>query len=216
MEECNLNEQLDSAWTSLEEEPAPRKSRAWLWVLLGLALVAILAAAAFLAGRYLQKGPLAFGGGNGILVSNGPGGSRRFISKDDIIPAEELPGSEPDTNGIFVRRQDNSLFIGTGEVRLSINPHADDPNGTPEVQSGYDGPLVEVVTTNSTQIYRDDTDLLSLASSTGKIQQKVVPGDLDEVGQTSIVSAWGRQVGDRMVADVILYTNPPVKNAPLK
>jgi hypothetical protein len=201
----------------LDQIPTPvKKPRRWRWAVLGISLVVLLAAAAFLAGRYLQNGSLAPGGGNGILVSNGPGGSQRFISRDDIIRAEELPETEAVVMGVFVRRQDNSVFIGTGEVQLDIKSNADDPSSTPEVVSNYDGLLVEVVATTSTQIYRDDTDLLSLASSTGKIQQKVVPGDLDEVGQVSLVSAWGRQIGDRVVADVILYTNPPVKNAPLK
>lgn len=199
----------------LDEIPAPvKKSRRWLWAVLGVSLVAVLAAAAFLGGRYLQKGALTQGGGSGpslVIDSGGPGGARR-IDLGDIIPAEELPKTEADVRGIFISRQDNSLFVGTGQVQLNL---AIDSSGTAQSGASYDGPLVEVVTTVNTQIYRDDTlkDLKELPSGE-KIHQKVVPGDLDEVGETSSVRAWGKKAGDRLVADVLVYSQPQILNAP--
>ena len=152
-----------------------------------------------------------------VLSSNGPGGGMtRSFSKSDILPAEELPKTPADVAGIFVRRQDNSLFVGTGRVQLQIRKGADNPNSTPESASSYDGPLVEVVTTTSTQFYQDDTfqNLKDLPASNTRVQQKVVPGSLDEIGQNSSISAWGKKVGDRLVADVILYSNPFMVSAP--
>jgi hypothetical protein len=178
-------------------------------------LVLVLAGAAFMGGRYLQKGPqLTTGGGNGLMISNGPGGQTKFFSKNDILPAEELPKTAADAAGIFVRRQDNSLFIGTGRVQLQVRKDANNPDSTPESAASYDGPVVEVVATANTQIYRDATELPDISSTDTQIQQKVVPGDLDEVGQNSMINAWGKKVGDRLVADVILYSNPVFRTAP--
>ncbi len=206
-----MEENPETQLGPLDDAPIPaKKSRRWLWVILGVVLLVVLAAAAFLGGRYLQNGSLATGaGGNGLVISGGPGGGTRFFSKDNLIPAEELPKTAADTTGIFVRRQDNSLFIGTGRVQLQVKVSGDS-GATPESASSYDGPLVEVVATANTQVYRDDTfqNLKDLPSSDTKVQQKVVPGDLDEVGQNSTINAWGKKVGDRLVADVILYSTP--------
>jgi flagellar basal body-associated protein FliL len=215
-----MNENPETQLESLDEMPIPaKKSRRLLWVILGVALVLVLAAAAFLGGRYLQKGPAANGGGNGglSLSSTGPGGPvSRSISNNDIIPAPELPQTAADARGIFVRRQDNSFFIGTGKVTLQVKKEGDNPNSTPQAGSSYDGPVVEVVVTNNTKIYRDDTfqNLKDLPSNGTKIQQKVVPGSLDEIGQNSFVNAWGKKTGDRLVADVLLYNNPVLLAAP--
>jgi hypothetical protein len=211
--EKTMDENPETQSTLLEEIPTPtKKSRRWLWLILGVVLVLVLGAAAFLGGRYLQKSPQQTAGqGNGIAISSGPGGQTRFFSSNDIIPAPELPKTAADVRGIFVRRQNNSFYVGTGKVQLSISMK---PGGTPQTGSSYDGPLVEVVATANTKIYRDDTDLPDVSSSDTKIQQKVAPGSLDEIGQNSTINAWGKKSGDRLVADVILYSNPSFKTVP--
>jgi flagellar basal body-associated protein FliL len=214
-----MDDNPETQVTELEEISAPaKKSRRWLWVILGVVLVLVLAAAAFLGGRYLQKGSSALGGGGGIFLSStGPGGQvSRSISKNDIIPAPELPKTAADERGILVRRQNNSIFIGTGRVTLQVKKQADNPNSTPQTGTSYDGPVVEVVVTNKTKVYRDVTfqNLKDLPSDGTKIQQKVVPGSLDEIGQTSFINAWGKKTGDRLIADVLLYNNPVIMAAP--
>jgi hypothetical protein len=213
MRRKKMDENPETQLTNLEEMPTPsKKSRRWLWVILGVVLVLVLGAAAFLGGRYLQKGPQqATGQSNGIAISNGPGGGTRFFSSSDIIPAPELPKTAADARGVFVRRQNNSIYVGTGKVQLSIQVK---PGGTPQTGSSYDGPLVEVVATANTKIYRDETDLPDQPANATKIQQKVSPGTLDEVGQNSMINAWGKKTGDRLIADVILYSNPVFKAAP--
>jgi hypothetical protein len=197
---------------SLDETPPPvKKSRRWLWLILGVVLVLVLGAAAFLGGRYLQNGSLSTGEGNGgmFFSSGGPGGHvSQIFSKNDIIPAPELPKTAADATGVFVRRQDNSFFIGTGKVQIQVKISGDN-GGTPQSGSSYDGPVIEVVATNNTKIYRDDTfqNVKDLPSSS-KIQQKVVPGSLDEIGQNSLINAWGKKTGDRLIADVLLYNKP--------
>jgi len=210
-----MDEEFESQLTALDEELRPARTRGWVWAIVGVLLVFVLAGAAYMGGRYLQKSPQASGGGNGITISNGPGGQTRSFSKNDILPAKELPSTSPDARGIYVRRQDNSIFVGTGKVQLNL---AVKPGGAPQAASSYDGPLVEVVTTAKTQIYRDETlqNLQDLPASETKLQQKVVPGSLDEVGQSSMIQAWGKKVGDRLVADVFVYSNPAILNAPQK
>lgn len=211
-----MNDNPETQLTPLDETQTPSKSRRWLWVILGALLIAVLASAAFLGGSYLQKAPLSTGGDNAIVLSNGGAGGvqSRTFSKNDIEPAKELPKTDADLRGIFTRRQDNSVFVGTGKVQIMISK---DSNGSTSGGSSYDGPEVEVVTTANTQVYYDDTfqNLKSLPSNT-KVQQKVVPGSLDEIGQNSMISAWGKKVGDRLVADVLVYTQPQILNAPLK
>jgi hypothetical protein len=199
-----MDDKTETQQTDLEEISNPaKKSRGWLWAILGLVLVLFVGAAAFLGGRYLQNGSLSTAGGNGGMFSSSdePGGSvRRQFSNHELIPAPELPKKAPDENGIFVRRQNNSLFVGTGQL----------------LSGSYDGPVVEVVVTNSTKLYGDDTQLdsSSLPSNGTKFQQKVVPGNLDEIGEDSLINAWGRKTGNRLIADVLVYNNPTPSIAP--
>ncbi len=186
---------------------APRKPR-WPYIAGGIVLlVLLLAGAAFIGGRLLNGqglsglslGPQVSRNGSGIQVKVHPG---------DFIPAKELPQTNPDVAGIFDHRQDNSLFVGTGNVTMSVMK---DRSGKVQTSSSHSGPVVEVVVTNQTVIYKDVTDqqFSSQPPASGqKIQQVVVPGTLDEIGQTSSITVWGRQTGDRTIADVLVYANP--------
>jgi hypothetical protein len=201
-----MNKDMDTQFPPTDQTPAPaKKSRHWLWLILGFVLVLALAAAAFLGGRYLQNGPGAIGGGM-FLSSNGSGSQavQHIFNKNDIIPAPQLPQTAADVTGVFLRRQNNSFFIGTGHVALQVKGNG--PNGKAQVGSSYDGPVVEVVTTPDTKIYKDVTDLDNAPSNT-KVQQKVVRGSPNEIGQTSMIDAWGKKTGDRLVANVLLYNN---------
>lgn len=203
-----MDDNPESKLNPLEAIPTPtKKSRRLLWVILGVVLVLVLATAAFLGGRFLQNGPGAISGGM-FLSSNRPGGQavQQIISKNDIIPAPELPQAAADATGVFLRRQNNSFYIGTGNVTIHMGGSG--PNGGSNVGSNYDGPVVEIVVTNNSKVYRDVTfqNETNLPSDS-KLQQKVVPGSLDEIGQTSMINAWGKKTGDRLVADVLLYNN---------
>jgi hypothetical protein len=178
--------------TDLEKMPAPaKKSRRWLWLTLGVALVLILGAAAFLGGHYLQ-----------INAPSSTAGDR------ERTPAPELPTAEPDITGVFVRRQNNSFYIGTGNITGSKKAG---PNGAPEISVGYDGPVLEVVVTTNTKIYSDVTaqNIRNRPHDNTPIQQIVVPGNLDEMDHNTIVNAWGNKSGDRLIANVLVYNNPP-------
>ena len=86
-----MDENPETQLADLEEKPTPsKKSRGWLWVILGVVLVLVLAAAAFMGGGYLQKGTQQdTGEGDGIAIFNGAGGPTRFFRNNDNIPASE-------------------------------------------------------------------------------------------------------------------------------
>jgi len=163
--------------------------------------VALLGSAAFVGVQLLN--------GQGLL---GPASADGKVPLQ-LIPAQELPQTPADVRGVFDHRQDSSLFIGTGDAHI----HAQrDRNGNMvQASSSYTGPLVEVVVSPQTAVYRDVTpQQFNNSPPAGQnIQQAVEPGSLDEVGQPSIITAWGKRTGDRLIADVLVYTPPPVLNA---
>jgi hypothetical protein len=186
-----MEENPESQLESLDEVPIPaKKSRRLLWVILGVGLVLVLATAAFLGGRYLQNG------------------STPSAGREEVIPAPELPTAEPNITGLFVRRQDNSFFVGTGSI---TGQKKAGPNGEPQITLGYDGPVVEVVVTTNTKIYSDVTAQYNQNRPRNgtPIQQRVVPGNLEEIDHNTIINAWGNKSGDRLIADVLLYDNAP-------
>lgn len=167
------------------EEPIGKRNRSVKWLIVGGGLVVFLALAAFLGARLLQ--PQAAGSsGRGQMTFSSNGKSVRL----DLIPAKELPQETSATAGLFIRREDQSIFIGTGK----ISAVAAAGHGGSSVTSSYDGPVVEVVITHDTHIYQDITDMDpgniddAKNGSEVKIQQVVKPGSLDDLGPNSIVS----------------------------
>jgi len=165
-----------------------------IWIVVSTAaVVLLLAGAAFVGGRLLSDPKLtgdvtaAVEIGEGLLASTG--------KKIEVLHAAGMPQTPPDVSGVFVRREDSSLFLGTGTVTFVIDGDA-----------SYDGPTVEVVARHDTQIYRDDTTKeLGGVPPSGPVQQILRPGALDEIGPNDVVSAWGEKHGDRLVARVIVY-----------
>jgi hypothetical protein len=190
-----------------EEEPViSQKGRSIKWLIIGGALILFLGVAAFLGARLLKPQSadgLEGEGGRSMILS---GGASQRTMRLDMTPAKELPQSKADTTGLFVRRQDQSIFIGTGGIQVAFSS---DPNDTGSQSSKYDGPVVEVVITHSTQIYQDLTDLnpdnMDANSDTVKVQQVVKAGSLDDLSANRIISVWGEKQGDRFIAKVILF-----------
>ncbi len=167
-----------------------------------LVVLVLLAGAAFAGARLLT--------GQGLTT---PGSSGR-----EIQPAEELPQTPPDAQGIFDHRKDNSVFVGTG--RVGKMPQTD-PRGGVTASLTHDGPTVEVAVTSRTTVYRDVTMQQfngrrpsPRGSGPGMVQQVLDPGSLDEIGENCQIAAWGRKTGNRIIADVLVYVPaPPVLNA---
>ncbi len=180
-----------------------------IFIIIGIVvLVLLMASAAFVGGRLMNgQGlpgvlsglPFLRGGGNGQEVR---------ISVDDVQPAKELPQTPADVRGAFDHRQDNSIFIGTGRVTIGVE--IDDDSGNVQTSSSHDGPTVEVVVTTQTIIYVDVTmkQFDGPPPEGQKIQQVLETGMLDDLGQSSLITVWGKKTGDRIIADVLVYTSP--------
>lgn len=168
-----------------------------LYFILGIAVL-VVGTAAFLAGRMLNRGvnPLGLFGGEGDGVS--------------ILPAEELPISSPEDVGIFVGRQDNIILVETDP------PGGGGAAGSPVGVGG--GPQMEVVITTETIIYLDTTQPPAHRPSGNDprvLQQTVEEGTLDDLNVSqSLVMVWGRKTGDRIIADVLVYSNPAYLQKP--
>ena len=173
-------------------------------------LVVVVGAAAFIGGRMLSGnvGPLGFG----RLM--GGGGDMMTISIQ-VIPAAELPMTQPEVIGTFVERKDKTIVIQSvsmdagkgGGYILQTNGPGEFVAGSP-LDNG--GPKVEVIINNETKIYIETTQPPS-APSAGEnqlLQQTVEEGSLDDLTSQSSVSAWGRKSGDRIIAEVVLISNP--------
>ncbi len=165
------------------------------------ALVLLQGGAGFVGGRLLSS-PDVSSDDQDFLVS-GSGdvktGSGVLL---DVEPAAEIPDAAADVMGPFLRREDNSIFIGTGKLSGVL------VGGKWEIR--HDGPVVEVVATHDTLVYRDDMfKQLGGAAPSGPVKQVLTPGSLDEIDETSAVQAWGERRGDRLVAEVIVFAPQP-------
>jgi hypothetical protein len=177
-------------------------------IISGGILILLLAGAAFVGARLLNGQRLPFISSGGPFFSLAENGGKNVrINVDDILPAKELPQTHADVRGLFDRRQDKSIFIGTGKVTVGIER---DPSGKVETSSHHDGPVVEVVVTAQTEIYKDVTmGQFDGAPPEGqKIQQVLESGSFDEIGQASLITVWGKKTGDRFIAEFLVYSPP--------
>lgn len=190
------------------------------WITATLFLLTILIAAGVVAWQLLgppaqqaaaSEEPVASAGQRVIAISrdtgDGPINVRIFTE-----PAEELPDRPADTGGAFLRREDDSIFVGTGNIELEVEVNT--ATGVDEVNLSSDGPEVEVVVTRDTILYEDITDMdeaFADGESGDKIlQQRLRPGSLEEIGENMEIQAWGRLQGDRIIAEVLVYRAPDV------
>ncbi len=180
-----------------------------------LVLVLLLAGAAFVGGRLLNAQGAKQAMGNGLtLVTSGKGGQTAY-TKLDMQPAPELPTTPADVRGIFQRRADSSIFVGTGRVSVMAQKSQ---GGAISMTSQYDGPVVEAVLTHDTTLYRDVTmkQFNGPPPNGQKMQQVVEPGSIDEIGENSMVVVWGERRGDRIIARVLVYSLPAFMASPAK
>ena len=121
--------------------------------------------------------------------------------------AEELPEERPEVMGFFSRREDNSVYVRetTGDgMMISVGE-----DGSVSTNAGDDE--TEVVVTGDTLIYVDVTaGHVEDSDDGGVVHQMLNPGSIEDIGEYSVVMVWGEKRGDRVVADLLLYTEPPV------
>jgi hypothetical protein len=188
----------------------PKKKRTSLIIGGVVALIVLLGGAAFVGGRLLNNQPAQPNGNGGLMVKGGPGGGQAVSL--EIESAKELPEAKPEAMGIFAERTDNSIFVTIGN-KFMVQV---DKNGTVNTQTDGNGDKLEVVVTGDTKIYKDVTEasLEGPPPANGKVQQKVAAGSLDDIGSNSFVSAWGEKRGDRVIATVLMYSQPMMFKGP--
>ncbi len=175
-------------------------------------LVVLLAAAAFVGAQLLaSQGQPAQASTSRLTIMTDQNGKPGPQIQPNIQPAKELPQTSEDVRGVFDHRKDKSIFVGTGVVIRKVEQ---DQSGKVTSSSTFDGPIVEVVVTPQTIIYSDVTNRqFNGQPPSGKIQQVVEQGSLDEIGKDSTLRAWGKKTGDRIIANVIIYSLPSVKGS---
>ncbi len=166
------------------------------------AVVILVAAAAFVGGRFIN----GQGGSLGFLPFSGGGMTAMSIN---MLPAPELPTTNPEVVGNFAERKDNAIYVQTFSIDASgaggVVSIAVDSSGSMD----NSGPKVEVVVTNETKIYRDATEFGADPSGENTtIQQVVESGSLDDLTSQTSLTVWGRKNGDRIIAEVLVYSTP--------
>jgi hypothetical protein len=172
-----------------------------------LLLLMLLAGTTIMAGRLTQsaaqaQGQAPAGGGPVIVLDDGAGPVRITFAEPSELPATAMAAL-----GLFLRRQDNSLFLGTGELTVAVEVVNDESS----VSASHNGPEVEVVVTGDTLLYEDTTELPIISPEDVKqgemvVQRTVKPVDsLAGLGENMVVRVWGEKRGDRVVADVLVY-----------
>lgn len=216
-----LTTEQDMIVEETSDAPAPR--RWWVfWLVGGVLTLALLGGAAYMAGRLLQGEPLPL---SPAALMAGPGGDKgggTFALSVEMIPAEELPDRDADMNGLFVRRDGNSLYIQqVVENMVKGGVVTSGGEGEPSMGSGPEaaGPEIEIVITADTIIYRDATELPLPGEAQGEqtIQQQVEQVDsIEEIGADTMIRVWGVRRGDRIIAEVLFYTRPLIMEGPGK
>jgi hypothetical protein len=62
-------------------------------------------------------------------------------------------------------------------------------------------------------IYKETTEL-DPEDPGAEVQQTVELSTIDEITEQSSITVWGRKAGDRVIADVILFSTPFMMKAP--
>ncbi len=150
----------------------------------------LLAAAAFLAVGQLSPNRSGLSGPFLPGVATDPARKKQDLTLN-VIPATEMPLTNPDVVGRLDSRTDNSLMVRP------------DSKGAP-------APLVEVVVTGQTQLYWNatgDPPVLGVRTpppSGATVQMVLVPYTLQAIAAGDNIIAWGERRGSRLVAQVVM------------
>ena len=171
-----------------------KSRRGWVVV----AVTAVITALVVVIGGALVSGVLATSGRSG-LFDRQPSERPNF----QMVPAAELPTTQPNIRGVVTQRAGNNISIverggfGSGEAQ------------------GANAPQVEVAVGNDTVFYHDITRAnLNEGAPSGTIQQKVEAGSLDGINTNSRITVWGDPNSQPLAAKVVVYADPVASRQP--
>lgn len=157
----------------------------------------VLAVGMFAWAAYLGVGLVmrrVNGDGGMIAIPSADGKSKSYGRKLDMEFAPDVPKRSPDVTGSLGEVEENQLFL---------KALGDDTT-----------PAQEVVVTKETKILRDTTfderSILDIPEGE-VVQQTVEEVEQDALQNGSLLTVWGNKRGDRLVAEVILYQQPKVR-----
>ncbi len=161
------------------------------WYLICALLAVLLGSAAFFAGHLFRQG-----------IPTPESQDQETIKSEDgsitmtgvrLAPDERLPGTPPTASGQFIMLKDNCLYI-----------HRYPASGMVILDKMDEYPIVEILVTRETLVYKDVTDLSNI-NHNGDIQQVVVDGSIEGIAKGSSIIIWGEMRGERIIAEVIQY-----------
>ena len=192
----------------------------YVWLGVGLLLGIVLVAGGLTAVKLLNRDEgetaVASGGGRVIQSVAVADGGAPVAVQTTILPAAELPTEPAAASGILVRREDNSLTVGTGGIEVNVEVQVDGDTGQETVQAvpRATGPELEVVVGRNTTLYLDVTDYsMGDAPESGErtVQQQVrLVDSLEDLPENAEIQAWGNRSGDRVTADVLVFGTLPL------
>jgi len=148
-----------------------------LYLILGFAIL-LISVSAFVAGKLMS------------------GGLTSEDQASHVTPAPEIPTTTPEVSGLLVERKDNLIILQSVSFDAGAGWRLGDAS---EPMDSSSGPKVEVLITGDTIIYQDDFEF-----NESSIQQTVEEAALDDLNSQMMITVWGRDTGDRLIADVIL------------
>ncbi|HTP10993.1 MAG TPA: hypothetical protein VMP08_22215 [Anaerolineae bacterium] len=182
--------------TSTEPTTTSAKAGRKGWVVVGV--TAVITAAMVLIGGALVSGVLATSGRGG-LFNREPGERPNF----QIVPAAELPTSQPNVRGVVAQLNDTTISM---EEREGFGPNESQGNNVPQV---------EVATTYDTVFYHDITRFnLNEGAPSGSIQQKLEAGSLAGLKPNSRITVWGDPNSQPLLAKIVVYADPVASRQP--
>jgi hypothetical protein len=180
-----------------------------VWIAIGLvALLAVLGGGAYTAVQLLtaQNDPDVPAGAQVFEDVFDDGSGSPVTVKTILLPAPEIPTSNEGVGGIFLRQEDNSYFVGTGDSSVSVQVE----NGEAATAIDHSGPEVEVVVNQDTVFYEDITEV-NFASQEGESKEQTIQQEVRQVdppsdlAQGASLLVWGERRGDRIVATVVVF-----------
>jgi hypothetical protein len=174
----------------------------------GVLLIVLLVAGAFMAVQLISAQSLDtdLAPGTKVLENVFDNGSGNPVTVKTIIePSPELPDKGPEAAGIFLRQEGNSYYVGSGSISLNVEVI----NGERSVVSDHSGPELEVVVGPDTIFYGDVTEIEIEGAESGEqrlVQEIGLAERPDEMPEGAEFAAWGERRGDRVIAEVVVFS----------
>jgi hypothetical protein len=163
-----------------------------------IALIVLLAVAAFVGGQLLQQDARSK-----AIVSRPP--------QKLVTPAAGLPVGQPDVRGDVQATGDSSFMVCTPNPDRSLSVNSD---GSVNDKSSC-GAQIEVVTGRDTIFYHDVTSQYYPGTPVPNqdlvLQERVEPGSAQAIAVNTTLVAWGTRNGNRLQAKTIVYWVRPAR-----